>query len=80
MTITEAAQKWGYSANWIRELVKTGRIKATFRSDMPVPYWDIPEQERPARTSSALSGTIRPDAGKRKKVAAEPEESESADE
>lgn len=60
MTITEAAQKWGYSANWIRELVKTGRIKATFRTDMPVPYWDIPEQERPQRTSSALSGTVRP--------------------
>lgn len=73
MTITEAAQKWGYSANWVRELVKTGRIKATFRTDMPVPFWDIPEQERPQRTSSALSGTIRPpEASKKRKVAEQP--------
>lgn len=59
MTIAEAAQKWGYSANWVRELVKTGRIKARFRTDVPVPYWDILEQDRPQRTASARAGTIR---------------------
>lgn len=70
MTISEAAQKWGYSANWVRELVKTGRVKATFRQDVPVPYWDIHDQECPARTASALSGTVRETLAKKKKTVA----------
>ena len=74
MTIAEAAQKWGYSANWVRELVKTGRVKAVFRSEMPVPYWDVLDQPPPARTASALSGTIRT------KKASASVESEGADE
>ena len=67
MTIQEAAQKWGYSANWVRELVKTGRIQATFRTDVPVPFWDIPEQASPTRTASAASGTIRAPAARSRK-------------
>lgn len=70
MTIAEAAQKWGYSANWVRELVKTGRVKATFRTDVPVPYWDIHDQPCPSRTASALSGAVRETLTKKKKAVA----------
>ncbi len=43
MTLMEAAKKWDLSINWIRELVKSGRVKAKLRTDVPVPYYDIPD-------------------------------------
>ena len=43
MTLMQAAQKWGISLNWVRELVKSGRVKATLRKDVPVPFYDIPD-------------------------------------
>lgn len=43
MTLNEAAKKWGLSPNWVRTLVKTKRVPATYREDGPVPYYDIPE-------------------------------------
>lgn len=43
MTLMEAAKKWDLSVNWIRELVKSGRIKAKLRDDVPVPYYEIPD-------------------------------------
>lgn len=68
MTIQEAAQKWGYSANWVRELVKVGKVAATFRTDVPVPFWDIPDAAQPpTRTTSVASGTIRAPAPKARK-------------
>jgi hypothetical protein len=51
MTIQQAADKWGFSVNWVRHLVKTGKVRAEARTD-PVPhYWikpnhPIPDRER----------------------------------
>lgn len=42
MTLLEAAHKWKLSRNWVRELVKSGRVPAVL-VDGPVPYYDIPE-------------------------------------
>lgn len=42
MTLMEAANKWKLSINWVRELVKSGRVKATLRKDVPVPFYEIP--------------------------------------
>jgi len=48
MTLMEAAKKWGLSPNWVRELVKSGRVPAVLRDDVPVPYYEIPDgTERP---------------------------------
>lgn len=48
MTLMEAAKKWNLSPNWVRELVKSGRVPATLRDDVPVPYYEIPDDaERP---------------------------------
>jgi hypothetical protein len=43
MTLMEAAKKWNLSPNWVRELVKSGRIPSKLRSDVPVPYYEIPD-------------------------------------
>lgn len=54
MTLMQAAIKWGLSANWIRELIKSGRVQATLRKDGPVPYYDIPDDlPRPGSMSRA---------------------------
>jgi hypothetical protein len=47
MTLMEAAKKWGLSPNWVRELVKSGRVRSTLRDDVPVPYYEIPNDEVP---------------------------------
>ena len=47
MTLMEAAQKWGLSPNWVRELVKSGKVRAVLREDVPVPYYEIPNNEKP---------------------------------
>ena len=43
MTLMEAAKKWGLSPNWVRELVKSGRVPSKLRTDVPVPYYEIPD-------------------------------------
>lgn len=43
MTLMEAAKKWNLSPNWVRELVKSGRVPAKLRTDVPVPYYEIPD-------------------------------------
>ena len=43
MTLMEAAKKWNLSPNWVRELIKSGRVPAKLRDDVPVPYYEIPE-------------------------------------
>lgn len=43
MTLNEAAKKWGMSPNWVRILVKSGRVPSVLRKDGPVAYYDIPE-------------------------------------
>jgi hypothetical protein len=43
MTLLEASKKWRLSVNWIRALVKSGRVPATLRTDVPVPFYDIPQ-------------------------------------
>ena len=62
MTLMEAAKKWAMSPNWVRELVKSGRVKgAKLRKDVPVPYYEIPAgtarppslQHAPLRKGSA---------------------------
>lgn len=54
MTLIEAAVKWKLSPNWVRELVKSGRVPATLRKDVPVPYYEIPDgTEKPASMSRA---------------------------
>jgi hypothetical protein len=47
MTLMEAAKKWGLSPNWVRELVKSGRVRSKLRDDVPVPYYEIPNDEVP---------------------------------
>ena len=41
MTIVEAAQKWRISQNWIRELIKSGRLDAKLDKGGPVAYYVI---------------------------------------
>lgn len=54
MTLMEAAKKWDLSVNWIRELVKSGRVQATLRKDVPVPYYEIPDDaQKPGSMSRA---------------------------
>lgn len=61
MTLMEAAKKWDMSPNWVRELVKSKRVPATLRKDVPVPYYEIPNgtprppsmQQAPYRKGSA---------------------------
>lgn len=43
MTLMEAAKSWNLSPNWVRELIKSKRIPATLRKDVPVPYYEIPD-------------------------------------
>lgn len=44
MTLMEAAKKWNLSPNWVRELVKSDRIKgAKLNTSGPVPFYDIPD-------------------------------------
>lgn len=43
MTLMEAAKEWGLSPNWVRELIKSKRIPAKLRTDVPVPYYEIPD-------------------------------------
>ena len=43
MTLMEAAKNWNLSPNWVRELIKSGRVPATLRKDVPVPYYEIPD-------------------------------------
>lgn len=43
MTLMEAAAKWQMSPNWVRELIKSKRVKAKLRTDSPVPYYEIPD-------------------------------------
>lgn len=60
MTLMEAAAKWKMSPNWVRELIKSNRVKARLRTDVPVPYYEIPDgtprppsmQRAPARLNS----------------------------
>lgn len=42
MTLMQAAMKWGLSPNWVRELVRSGRVPAVL-VDAPVKYYDIPD-------------------------------------
>jgi len=43
MTLMEAAKTWGLSPNWVRELIKSKRVPAKLRTDVPVPYYEIPD-------------------------------------
>lgn len=47
MTLMEAAAKWKLSPNWVRELIKSGRVAAKLRTDVPVPYYEIPNDTPP---------------------------------
>lgn len=74
MTLMDAAKKWNLSVNWIRELVKSGRLKAKLRTDVPVPYYEIPDgtpkppsmARVPYRKGGAV--TVSPEAIKRRKT------------
>lgn len=74
MTLMDAAKKWGLSVNWIRELVKSGRVQAKLRTDVPVPYYEIPDgTPKPpsmARVPYRKGGgtSVTPEAIKRRKA------------
>lgn len=61
MTLMEAAKKWNLSPNWVRELVKSGRVPAKLRTDVPVPYYDIPDGT--AKPASMARAPYRKGAG-----------------
>lgn len=44
MTIIEAAIKWKISPNWVRELIKSGRVPAKLMRTGPVPFYEIPDK------------------------------------
>lgn len=77
MTLMEAAQKWQMSPNWVRQLIRSNRVKATLVTDVPVPYYSIPDgtprppsmQRAPFRKGSPK--TVSPEALKRRKERAE---------
>lgn len=52
MTLMQAAVKWDLSLNWVRELVRSGRIPGAKLVDAPVPYYEIPDNT-PKPTSMA---------------------------
>lgn len=62
MTLMEAAKHWNLSPNWVRELIRSKRIPATLRKDVPVPYYEIPDgtpkppsmQRAPARKGTGV--------------------------
>lgn len=43
MTLMQAAVKWDLSLNWVRELVRSGRIPGAKLVNAPVPYYEIPD-------------------------------------
>lgn len=43
MTLMQAAVKWNLSLNWVRELVRSGRISGAKLVNAPVPYYEIPD-------------------------------------
>lgn len=73
MTLMEAAKKWGLSPNWVRELVKSGRVRSKLRDDVPVPYYEIPDNETPPprrfKRKAKTAGTKAPAKAKVKKAA-----------
>lgn len=62
MTLMEAAKTWNLSPNWVRELIRSKRVPATLRKDVPVPYYEIPDgtpkppsmQRAPARKGTGV--------------------------
>lgn len=52
MTLMQAAVKWDLSLNWVRELVRSGRIPGAKLVNAPVPYYEIPDSA-PKPTSMA---------------------------
>ena len=52
MTLMQAAVKWDLSLNWVRELVRSGRIPGAKLVNAPVPYYEIPDST-PKPTSMA---------------------------
>ena len=74
MTLMEAAQKWGLSPNWVRELVKSGKVRSKLRDDVPVPYYEIPDNETPPprRFARKATGKVAATTSKRKAVAKAP--------
>lgn len=52
MTLMQAAVKWELSLNWVRELVRSGRIPGAKLVEAPVPYYEIPDNA-PKPTSMA---------------------------
>ena len=66
MTIKQAAAKWKISTNWVRELVKSGRVPSKLTGG-PVKYYAIPAgtpkppsmQRSPARKGT--SKKIKPE-------------------
>lgn len=81
MTLMEAAKTWGLSPNWVRELVKSGRVPAVLRQDSPVPYYDIPDdtpkpasmQRAPARkgtTAEVQAASLKRRAARAKRAKA----------
>lgn len=72
MTLMEAAKKWNLSPNWVRELVKSGRVPATLRDDVPVPYYEIPDDaQKPQSMARAphrknAGASVKPESVKRR--------------
>lgn len=64
MTLIEAVKKWNLSPNWIRELIRSGRVKAKLRTDVPVPYYEIPDNH--PKPQSMQRGPLRQGSGKAK--------------
>jgi len=45
MTLKEAAKKWDISTNWLRELIKSKRVRFSINSTGPISYYEIPDDE-----------------------------------
>ncbi len=68
MNLREAAEKWGLSVNWVRQLVKSGRVRARLATEGPLPYYLIPiDEPKPAsqRLTPLPKGMVVTPSGKR---------------
>lgn len=84
MTLTEAAKKWNLSLNWVRELVRSQRVKSKLNTSGPVAFYEIDDnhpkppsmQRAPYRKGSPKKVTA--EAIKRREARATPKRAKPA--